>query len=153
MTPSGPSGSGDRGDKAIHAAEIALGLSTPEFVDADLDAEVARWEEWLGDFAQELPPEPPPPAVWHAIRSATQPAAPAWWRSTLDSLALWRGLSVLGFAVVALLVLLPRSAPVTLSSPGRTLLVSSLRQKEGTPLYVVTYDPARMLVIAVPAGP
>lgn len=143
----------DSGDKSIHAAEIALGLTAPTAADAGLDAEVAQWEERLAHFAQELPPEEPPPAIWSAICSATRPAMPPWWRGALDSLAVWRSLSALGFAAaVVALVLLPRSAPITPSPPGRTLLVSSLRQKEGTPLYVVTYDPARMLIVAVPAG-
>ena len=175
MAPSDtPDGQGPD-DRAVFAAEIALGLAargTPPngghgpAPDPALDAAVARWEHDFASLADTLAPVPPPPAVWAAVAAAVahpavSAAGPAA-RPAAGSLMLWRGLAAAAVAAAALAWLLPRPVPVA-TFPGppaapaaapapQPLLISTLRDRDGTPAYVVAYQTARGTLLVVPVA-
>ena len=93
------------------AAQYALGTLSPRARQrlesiARNDAAVARairaWELRLASLAAAVPAVAPPPRVWAGIQrrlqldspSAPKPSAGGWWQS----LSLWRGLALAGFA-------------------------------------------------------
>jgi anti-sigma-K factor RskA len=100
-------------------------------------AEVVReWEAWLTPLAEGIQPVEPPERVWQAIqaRIALRSAAPESATSFWSSLGFWRGLgTALAMALVALVVLFPRSQP----GPDAPSMVAVLATPEQDPRMVV----------------
>jgi anti-sigma-K factor RskA len=148
------------------AAEYALGvLSGAELADARrrvaADAEfalsVARWRGRLAPLGDGVDAAEPPHALWPRIEAAT--AGPA--RGSGDNvvvlrrrLNLWRGaaagMTALAATLAAVLVIEPRSAPVSVEQPGRPPMVAMLSDEQKQMRVVASWNPeARQLVLAV----
>lgn len=143
-------------DRIVRAAEAALGLGPPN-LDPELDRAVAQWEQDFAGLADELAPVPPRPAVWAAIQAAITPPAAARPRLAAN-LNLWRGLTAASLVAAVLAWTLPRPEPArtpdtAASFPARPFLATPLTDRDGAPLYVAAYDPARSLLVAIPVGP
>ncbi|MFY8115886.1 MAG: anti-sigma factor domain-containing protein [Rhabdaerophilum sp.] len=152
------------GDPSILAAELALGLHGREAYDAalrgdpGLRAAIEAWENDLAGLAETLPPLPPDPRLWDALRTQIAPK-PSLVRRLFDSLALWRLFAGGAVAACLALLLLPRSiAPAPDMRPDRPPavaqeisappLVVSLLPREGAALYLGVYNPqARQLLV------
>jgi anti-sigma-K factor RskA len=161
-------------ERSLRAAELSLGLVTGENrdeagrCDPALAREIARWEEDLARFSDELKPISPSPRAWEALsKTIAKEAVPisptgavlqpaARWRDWIDNLWLWRMLAGAGVCAALAALLLLHTPGVQPSQPtqpvARVLLVSALLPRDGPPLYVATYDAARSLVLAVPAA-
>jgi anti-sigma-K factor RskA len=111
-------------ERNVLAAEYVLGLASPDEraqVERDLerDFELRRavyyWQDRLFPMTRLPEPGDPSPALWPRIEKSLQPApaeAPraGWW----ESLAFWRGVSVVALALAATLgvrFLAPTAAP------------------------------------------
>ncbi|OOG23986.1 hypothetical protein B1C78_09620 [Thioalkalivibrio denitrificans] len=80
--------------------------------DADLQAQVAHWEERLADMAWATTPSPSvPDRVWASVSRRIDNPAP-WRRPGLwNSLAFWRGVGFAATAMVLALIVLPLAPP------------------------------------------
>jgi anti-sigma-K factor RskA len=100
---------------------------------------VSAWEDRLLPFSESLPPVLPPARVWQQIRARIQddrvPAeAPG---SVWGNLALWRGLTLAGFATALALAIVLLSPPV--ERPEQTL-VTVLAGPDAKPVMVASVD-------------
>jgi len=176
-------------DRVALAGEIALGL-IPETEaaaamaqDPLLAREVAIAAEQFATLGLEVEPVQPPDRVLDGLkqrladeRAIARPAPvqpqvgfAARCKATVSrlsgSLALWRGLSGLGFASAAMMLALfmarpalrqdeqdASAGPSAAASSTRVLLVSPILPRDGAPSYVATYDPLRARLVVVPAA-
>ena len=96
--------------------------------DRALQARLMAWEENFAPMVSELEDIAPPPLVLSKIESRLFPAAKPV--SLFQRLGFWQAATALGFGALALLVALPRNAPVEPTPlvaviQGETLLVSA----------------------------
>ena len=108
-------------------------------IDRRLDSAVRDWEERLLPLAEAAPGVVPPARVWAAIlaRIGGSAAATTERASFWQSLGLWRGLAVAGFAAAfALMVVLVRPA---VERPEQTIVVL-LAGQDAKPALVASAD-------------
>ncbi len=166
----------DNDEKALIAAEYALGLLSPDEEksvssrarqDPDLQAEIDSWNDRFTRFIDELSPIAPPETVWTNVKghlrktrwsSETKPnpaksPKSSFWENT----AFWRGLSFasLGTTAVAsfIAVLVSWELKSITQTPAQDRLVAALEavKAEDGASFVATYDPLRKQLIIVPA--
>ncbi|MCZ8163776.1 MAG: anti-sigma factor [Beijerinckiaceae bacterium] len=154
-------------EQSILAAELALGLHGREAYEAarrddpELRLAVEAWEDDLVGLANDLPPRPPDPRLWDALRAQIEPR-PSLPRRLFDSLALWRLFAGGAVAACLALLLLPRTvAPVPGARPdappsivqatSAPPLVASLLPREGSALYLGVYNPQTRQLVVVSA--
>lgn len=118
-----------------------------------LMAAVADWEARLEPLTGAVEPLPLPDALWQRVAASlsaaetnTPPAQGGWWRN----LALWRGLTLTGFATAAILaaVLVRQHG---LPQPGPQYLVVLVAPQDKAPGWVIQAD-ARKALSLVPLG-
>ncbi|GAB2844496.1 anti-sigma factor [Pseudoduganella ginsengisoli] len=126
--------------------------------DAALRRIVGQWEGRLIPMAEFAAPATPPPAVWHAIERRLhlipaddgQALLPDWLLRLGDSLAFWRGLSLVSGAVAAML-----AVTVALRGPAGPVVeqVATLVDDKAQAALVVTADTAQhTLAVRVLSG-
>lgn len=161
----------DADDRSVAAAEYVLGTldasTRTEFEgllqhDADLRAEVYRWQDRLLPLAMRVPAAEPRESAWEGIAARIAPAAPidttapaandALWRSQRR----WRAIALLSMAasvvLAAVLVLRPAETQVRYI----TLLQAPETQRTGWLVEATSGERIRLVPIeaatAVPAG-
>lgn len=152
------------------AAEYALGaLSGAELADArrrlasdpDFALAVARWRGRLAPLGEGVEAVAPPDGLWPRIESATGPRDDnvVILRRRLN---LWRGaaagMTALAATLAAVLVIEPRTSPVSVEQPSRAPMVAMLSDDQKQMRVMASWNPeARQLVLAVagdmPADP
>lgn len=119
---------------------------------------VAQWERRLNLLAQELPPMPVSPALWHGVRvrlgwDDARPSS-SWW----DRVALWRGLTaaaaIAGLAVFwssrGPQVAQPPSPPPVVQDEEAARPVTPLNRENGQPGWLASVDKRAGKVLMVP---
>jgi anti-sigma-K factor RskA len=116
-------------------------------VDPRWSEAVRAWEERLLPLAESLSPVAPPARVWTAIQSRIQGRASTEGRrgSVWSNLALWRGLTLAGFATALALALVVLTPPP--EAPTETM-VAVLAGQDAKPVLVASADRAgRILTV------
>lgn len=127
-------------------------------------AEVARWQQHLLPWAEDVPAMAPPEYVWARIqsglgggrtpqRSAVPEARRGWW----NSLSLWRGFAF-GSAAVAVaciiaLIVVPRTSFTPPATPAVAYMASAIAQNDGQVGWTATMDLQHARMVVVPAKP
>ena len=109
--------------------------------DRSLQVRLADWDENFAPMTGELTEIAPPPNVLNKIEARLFPAAKT--ASLFQRLGFWQAATVLGFAALAAVLVLPRLAPVPVETAplvaviqGETLLVSASYDVAGNVLSV-----------------
>lgn len=136
------------GDDRILAGEYALGLldaaETQAFetrlaAEPDLRAIYADWAEALVAMTDPVAPEPPPAAVWAAIRSQLFPDAAA--AAPVRTRWRWGWWAGAGLAAAVALALLVDRTPQVPPDPGVPALTARLISDAGPLALAAVYDP------------
>ena len=151
----------DERDPPDLAAEYALGvLGGAELAEArrraaadpEFALSVARWRGRLAPLGDGVDAAEPPHALWQRIDAAT--AAGDNVVVLRRRLNLWRGtaagMTALAATLAAVLVIEPRSAPVSVERPARPPMVAMLSDEQKQMRVVASWNPeARQLILAV----
>lgn len=152
----------DPGDERIlRAGEIALGLAPKAELDSALrddpalGLEIARWDAIFAPLADELPDAPPAPRVWASLQRVMFEGTSVG-NGWLRSFPLWRMAAAASFAAALVLgafLVRTQSELRSLAEPRpKALMTAALAPKEGSPLFVATYDASQRSVFVVPAA-
>jgi anti-sigma-K factor RskA len=149
-------------ERLVRAAEIALGLGGGIELDPALGndptlaREIERWNAAFATLVDELEPAPPRPRVWAALArvvTAAGPPQPA--NGWFQSLALWRTVAATSLATAlvfgALFIETARESKPVVESRA-PLRVASLAPREGSPLFIATYDASQRSIVVIPAA-
>jgi len=121
-------------------------------VDPRWSETVRAWEERLVPLAESLSPVAPPARVWTAVQSRIQGRASTDGArgSVWGNLALWRGLTLAGFATALALALVvltpPREAPIE-------TMVAVLAGQDAKPVLVASADRASRILTVKAIAP
>ena len=106
--------------------------------DANVAAEVRRWESHLIGLADGIAPVTPPARVWRRIQSNIMPPD----RTQNVRLRFWRGLGVAASVAAIALALLLAAPPFRPPAPTQDY-VSVVRDDQARPVWVVTFKPGQ----------
>lgn len=127
-------------------------------------AEVARWQQHLLPWVEDVPAKAPPEYLWARIqselgtgkspqRTTVLATRDGWW----NSLSLWRGFA-LGAAAVAVaciiaLIVIPRASFTPPATPTVAYMASAIAQNDGQVGWTATMDLQHARMVVVPAKP
>lgn len=147
----------DADERAAVKREIAA--------DPRVAAEVARWQQHLLPWIEDVPAATPPEGVWTRIQNvidsgstapqrASKPVArDGWW----NSLALWRGFAfgaaAVAVACIVALTIMPRSSFVPAAAPTTAYMASAITQNDGQVGWTAAMDLQHARMVVVPAKP
>jgi anti-sigma-K factor RskA len=158
----------DNDQDHLRYAEYALGVLDADaraavaqeiLVNDEAATAVARWQRQLAPLAEDVGEIAPAPHLWMDIRQTLKldapmraPSRPSLW----ENLRLWQwigvGASLVAAACLVVLVVAPLRQPPAgvVASP---LMVSTIKQENGTASWTATMDLTRQEIVVVPASP